>query len=92
MWRTLCLEVVVLASIAAACAEARPLVVISVDGLDYRYLRDADTLGLKIPHMRRMIEQGALAQGVVGVVPTITSAPPVGSSRTEAVSWASGAY
>jgi len=37
---------------------ARPLLVISVDGLDYRYLRDADRLGLKIPHMRRMAAEG----------------------------------
>jgi predicted AlkP superfamily pyrophosphatase or phosphodiesterase len=72
MSRTLCLNLVVLACIGAGVAEARPVVVISVDGLDYRYLRDADTLGLKIPHMRRMIEQGAAARGVVGVVPTIT--------------------
>ena len=31
---------------------------ISVDGMDYRYLRDCDKLGLKIPHLRRMMREG----------------------------------
>jgi predicted AlkP superfamily pyrophosphatase or phosphodiesterase len=55
-----------------ADAASRKLLVISVDGLDYRYLRDADSLKLKIPHMRRLMREGLTAQGVVGVVPTIT--------------------
>jgi hypothetical protein len=50
----------------------RPLLVISVDGLDYRYLRDRDKLGLKIPHLRRMISEGELTEGIVGVFPTVT--------------------
>ncbi len=58
-------------AVASLCA-AGPLAVISVDGLDYRYLRDADRLGLKIPNMRRLMAEGASAQGVVGVWPTIT--------------------
>jgi predicted AlkP superfamily pyrophosphatase or phosphodiesterase len=53
-------------------AERRPLLVISVDGLDYRYLRDADKLGMKIPNMRRLVREGAVAKGVIGVVPTVT--------------------
>lgn len=55
-----------------ALAERRPLLVLSVDGLDHRYLRDADKMGLKIPNMRRIIREGEWADGVVGVVPTIT--------------------
>ncbi len=49
-----------------------PLVVISVDGLDHRYLRDADPLGLKAPHMRRLVREGIWSDGVVGVLSTVT--------------------
>ena len=34
---------------------ARPLVVISVDGLDNRYLAQADQRGLKIPNIRKLM-------------------------------------
>ncbi len=57
----------------ASLAGARPLLVISIDGLDHRYLRDADQLGLKIPHLRKLLKEGAWADhGVIGVVPTVT--------------------
>ncbi|MFN7925081.1 MAG: ectonucleotide pyrophosphatase/phosphodiesterase [Bryobacteraceae bacterium] len=59
--------------LASAILSARPLLVISIDGLDHRYLRDADKLGLKIPHLRKMVKEGAWADGgVIGVVPTVT--------------------
>ncbi len=51
---------------------ARNLVVLSVDGLDWRYLRDRDALHLRIPHLRRILEGGQIADGVIGVWPTIT--------------------
>lgn len=57
---------------ALATATAHPLLVISVDGLDWRYLRDADKLGLKIPHIRQLMRQGEVTQGIVGVAPTVT--------------------
>ncbi|MDX2268265.1 MAG: ectonucleotide pyrophosphatase/phosphodiesterase [Bryobacter sp.] len=50
----------------------RPLVVVSVDGLDQRYLRDADKVGLKIPTIRKLMREGETSAGVVGVVPTVT--------------------
>jgi len=50
----------------------RKLLVISIDGLDARYLKDADRLHLKIPTLRRMWREGAAAEGVVGVVPEDT--------------------
>ena len=57
----------------ASLVAARPLLVISIDGLDHRYLRDADQLGLKIPHLRKLLHEGAWAdRGVIGVVPTVT--------------------
>ena len=59
-------------SLAILSQAAQPLLVISVDGLDHRYLRDRDKLGLSIPNLRRLIAAGAWADGVVGVVPTVT--------------------
>ena len=61
-----------LAALLLPVLHAHPVLVLSVDGLDYRYLRDADKLGLKIPNLRRMMQQGTSAAGVVGVVPTVT--------------------
>lgn len=58
--------------LAAALFGRQPLTVISVDGLDNRYLADADAMGLKIPNLRRMMREGQAAHGVVGVFPTIT--------------------
>jgi predicted AlkP superfamily pyrophosphatase or phosphodiesterase len=56
----------------AAQAAPRKLLVISVDGLDWRYLRDRDALGLKIPNIRRLLAKSQVADGVTGVWPTIT--------------------
>ena len=50
----------------------RKLAVISVDGLDWRYLRDRDAMHLQIPHLRRLLREGRYADGVIGVWPTIT--------------------
>ena len=59
--------------LAAGSAWARqPLVVISVDGFDNRYLAQADEMGLRIPNMRRLMGEGEIAKGVIGVFPTIT--------------------
>jgi predicted AlkP superfamily pyrophosphatase or phosphodiesterase len=57
---------------ASAAPAKHKLLVVSVDGLDWRYLRDRDALGLAIPNMRRLLREGDVAQGVVGVFPTIT--------------------
>jgi predicted AlkP superfamily pyrophosphatase or phosphodiesterase len=55
-----------------AQAAAHRLLVISVDGLDWRYLRDRDALGLKIPNIRKLMAKSQVADGVTGVWPTIT--------------------
>jgi len=57
---------------STACLAAPPVLVISVDGLHPAYVTDADRHGLKIPTLRRLMQQGAYARGVVGVVPTVT--------------------
>ena len=58
----------------AACESfaKQPVVVISIDGMDQRYLSDRDKLGLKIPNLRRLIREGQWSAGVIGVVPTVT--------------------
>src|SRR6478736_5129494 len=55
-----------------AQAATHRLLVISVDGLDWRYLRDRDALGLRIPNFRTLMAKSQIADGVVGVWPTIT--------------------
>lgn len=61
-------------------ANARPsaktvtprVLLISLDGLDTRYLHDADRLKLRIPTLRGLMREGATAKGVVSVYPTLT--------------------
>lgn len=48
---------------------AAALLVVSVDGLDQRYL---DNPSLKIPNLRRLMKGGEAAKGVIGIVPTVT--------------------
>jgi predicted AlkP superfamily pyrophosphatase or phosphodiesterase len=48
------------------------LVVISVDGLRPDYVTAADAHGAKVPNLRRFLKEGAYAEGVQGVVPTVT--------------------
>lgn len=70
-YRLLCFLVASFCS--AVCAAAgSPLLVISVDGLHPGYVTEADRHGLKVPVLRRFMQQGAHARGVVGVVPTVT--------------------
>jgi predicted AlkP superfamily pyrophosphatase or phosphodiesterase len=49
-----------------------PVLMISIDGLRPDYLTHADEHGLKIPNLRRFLKEGAYAEGVRGVVPSIT--------------------
>lgn len=64
---------ILLAIVVAGAAFARqPLLVISVDGLDQRYLAEAGRMKLRIPNIRRLMREGQASRGVVGVVPTIT--------------------
>jgi predicted AlkP superfamily pyrophosphatase or phosphodiesterase len=51
--------------------QAKRVLVISLDGLDARYLQKRDEYGLKIPTLRRLMQNGVMAQ-VVGVYPSVT--------------------
>jgi predicted AlkP superfamily pyrophosphatase or phosphodiesterase len=48
------------------------LVMISIDGLRPDYITSADAHGAKVPNLRRFLKEGTYADGVVGVVPTVT--------------------
>jgi predicted AlkP superfamily pyrophosphatase or phosphodiesterase len=48
------------------------LVVVSIDGLRPDYITAADEHGAKVPNLRRFLKEGAYAEGVEGVVPTVT--------------------
>jgi predicted AlkP superfamily pyrophosphatase or phosphodiesterase len=61
------------AATGLAQEQAPPLLVmISVDGMRPDYITEADGHGAKIPNLRRFQKEGAYAEGVVGVVPTVT--------------------
>ncbi len=51
---------------------AAPVLMISIDGLSPEYVLKADAHGLKLPTLRRFLTEGTYAEGVVGVVPTVT--------------------
>jgi len=69
--------VMVSISLGLGVAEAQQngeplLVVVSVDGLRPDYVTEADARGAKVPNLRRFLKEGAFADGVQGVVPTVT--------------------
>ena len=55
----------------AASARRRHVVVVSVDGMGSSFYV-APPAGLRIPNLRRLMEQGSHAEGVEGVYPTLT--------------------
>jgi predicted AlkP superfamily pyrophosphatase or phosphodiesterase len=64
------------AALAAAFAQTAPaqraVLLVSVDGLRPDYVTQADQHKLKIPFLRRMLREGAFADGVKGVLPSVT--------------------
>ncbi len=50
---------------------ARKLIIISIDGLDSRFFRDADRFHIKMPTLRRLAATGVTAD-VIGMAPTLT--------------------
>jgi predicted AlkP superfamily pyrophosphatase or phosphodiesterase len=73
------LNLLVLVSFAAVPAWSSPsppsaplVVLISVDGLKPEAVLDASAHGLKVPHLRAFMTDGAYATGVRGVLPTLT--------------------
>lgn len=56
---------------APPAVASRKLIVVSIDGLDSRFFRDAERLHIKIPNLRRMAANGISAD-VVGLAPALT--------------------
>ena len=67
-----CLLLVFVLILAPAWACGRALLLISIDGLRPDCVLQADAHGLKIPHLRGILREGAHASGVRGVLPTVT--------------------
>ncbi len=57
---------------APAAAPARPVLMISIDGMRPDAVTEADKHGLHVPNLRRFLTEGSYASGVMGVVPTLT--------------------
>lgn len=53
-------------------AAARPVLMISIDGLRPGDVINAEARGLKLPNLHRFVREGTYAEGVVGVLPTVT--------------------
>lgn len=53
-------------------ALAAPVLMISIDGLKPEYVTEADARGMHIPYLRTLVRDGAYAEGVIGVWPTVT--------------------
>ena len=68
----LCLVLGLAVAVAAAQTPPPLVIMISIDGLRPDYVTGADTHGLKIPALRRFVTEGAFAEGVQGVIPTVT--------------------
>ena len=69
----LCVLCVAVAPALAQVGTSPPLLLmISVDGLRPDYVTAADARGAKVPNLRRFLKEGAFAEGVLGVVPTVT--------------------
>jgi len=58
----------------SAQEKAPVLVMVSVDGMKPEYVTHADEHGAKVPNLRRMMKEGTYAEGVQGVIPTVTYA------------------
>ncbi len=71
--RTIILAVLlVLLPVLVTRGSRPPVVLISIDGLKPDYLLRADEYGLRIPNLRRLLREGAHAEAVTGVLPTVT--------------------
>jgi len=64
--------VALLGAVWAQPTPSAPVLLISIDGLRPGDVLEADKRGLKIPNLRRFLQEGAYATGVTGNLPTVT--------------------
>ncbi|MGA7710830.1 MAG: ectonucleotide pyrophosphatase/phosphodiesterase [Rhizomicrobium sp.] len=69
-WRSVGLAVGLL--LAFAKAQAAPVLLISVDGLRPADVLDADSRGIKVPTLGKLVAEGLYATGVRNALPTVT--------------------
>lgn len=70
---TLVCALAVIALAAPAQQVYKPhVLMISIDGMKPEYVTQADEHGLKLPTLRRFLTEGTYADGVEGVIPTVT--------------------
>ncbi len=62
----------VLCCLPALAQAPPPVLMISIDGLRPDAITQAEAHHLQVPNLRRFVEQGTYADGVIGVVPTLT--------------------
>jgi predicted AlkP superfamily pyrophosphatase or phosphodiesterase len=60
------------AALLTCAADARPVLMISIDGLRPADVIEADKRGLKVPHLKAFLADGAYASGVRNALPTVT--------------------
>jgi predicted AlkP superfamily pyrophosphatase or phosphodiesterase len=70
--RLAALFALVLTLAAPALAQASPVLMISIDGLRPLDVIEADQRGIKVPNLRKLMAEGAYAQGVRNSLPTVT--------------------
>lgn len=70
-WATLAVCALMIAPFAHA-APKKHVLVISLDGMRPDYVTEADKHGEKVPNLRRFLKEGTYAEGVNGVIPTLT--------------------
>jgi predicted AlkP superfamily pyrophosphatase or phosphodiesterase len=66
------LAVLLIASLSARVGRAKPVLLVSVDGLLPESYLEPDRLGLAVPNLRALVREGAWATGAVSVTPSIT--------------------
>jgi predicted AlkP superfamily pyrophosphatase or phosphodiesterase len=59
-------------SLAALPAQAKSVLMISIDGMNPQYVTEAQARGLSVPNLRRFMVEGSYATGVKGVTPTVS--------------------
>ena len=66
------IAVALLGLAATSPADARSVLMISIDGMNPEYVTEAEARGLKMPNLRRFMMEGSYASGVTGVLPTVS--------------------
>jgi predicted AlkP superfamily pyrophosphatase or phosphodiesterase len=66
------LSAVAAMSLGSLPAEAKSVLMISIDGMNSEYVTEAQARGLNVPNLRRFMVEGSYATGVKGVTPSIS--------------------